>query len=81
MAGSHKEFEFLGRGPAATGSETGWRMRADLFAKCPQCDAMLSLDPAESASCPCKGLYKDADAGRFGSSFGDERIEVFRQHQ
>jgi len=56
-------------------------MRADLFAKCPQCDAMLSLDPAESASCPCKGLYKDADAGRFGSSFGDERIEVFRQHQ
>ena len=71
--------EFVGIGPRATGTGGGWRMRADLFAQCPGCGAMLSLDPAESASCPCGGLYKDADAGRFGSNSGDEHIRVYRQ--
>lgn len=54
-------------------------MRADLFAKCPRCGALVSLDPTQSANCPCGGFSKDADAGRFGSSFGDEAIEIFRR--
>jgi hypothetical protein len=74
-----ENYEFAGHGPSATGSGRGWSMRADLFAKCPRCGAMLSLDPAPSANCPCGSLYKDADAGRFGSSFGDEAIEIFRR--
>lgn len=40
---------------------------------------MLSLDPAESAACPCGGLYKDADACRSGSTSGDEVIRIYRQ--
>jgi len=74
-----ENYELVGHGPSATGSGLGWNMRADLVAKCPRCAGMLSLDPALSASCPCGDLYKDSDAGRFGSSFGDEAIEVFRR--
>jgi hypothetical protein len=74
-----ENYEFLGHGPSATGSGRGWNMRRGLFAKCPRCGAMLSLDPAQSANCPCGSLYKDADAARFGSSLGDEAIEIFRR--
>lgn len=54
-------------------------MRADLLAECPTCGAMLSLDPAQTASCPCGVLYKDADAGRFGCKLGDEHIRIYRR--
>jgi len=70
-------FELLGYGPAATGSEYGWRMRADLYAKCPRCSEMLTLDPAKSAGCSCGSLWLDAEAGRFGSSMGDAAIEIY----
>lgn len=53
-------------------------MRADLLAQCPACGAMLSLDPDETASCPCGTLHKDADASRFGSQLGDEQIRIYR---
>jgi hypothetical protein len=54
-------------------------MRPEFFAECPRCGDLLSLDPEETASCPCGGLVKDADAGRFGSTFGDESIAIYRQ--
>jgi len=72
--------ELLGYGPSATGGRAGWRMRADLFAKCPRCGDMVSLDPDETATCSCGSITKDADAGRFGSSVGDEGIAIYRQH-
>lgn len=37
------------------------------------------LDPGETVSCPCGSLVKDADAVRFGSTFGDESIAIYRQ--
>jgi hypothetical protein len=72
-------YELLGYGPSATGDDTGWRMRAALFAKCLRCGDMVSLDPDETAMCSCGSISKDADAGRFGSSFGDEGIAIYRQ--
>ena len=71
-------YVLLGHGPEATGSPAGWRMRADLFAECPQCGDLISLDPAESAACSCGSLFKDADAGRFGSDSGDAAIAIYR---
>lgn len=53
-------------------------MNPDLIAECPRCGDMMSLDPTETASCSCGGLHKDADAGRFGSTFSDETIRVYR---
>lgn len=72
-------YELLGHGPSATGPGTGWRMRADLFAKCVDCGDMLSLDPNETARCSCGSLSKDADTGRFGSIVGDGGIAIYRQ--
>lgn len=71
-------YVLLGWGPGATGTR-GWTMSPDLFARCPRCTDMLSLDPAETAGCSCGCLAKDADAGRFGSSDGDDAVAVYRK--
>jgi hypothetical protein len=71
-------YELLGHGPSATGPGPGCRMRADLSAKCLRCGDMVSLDPDETATFSCGGISKDADAGRFGSSVGDEGIAIYR---
>ena len=71
-------FVLLGYGPSATGSNSGWRMRADLFAMCPQCGDMVSLDPDITGTCSCGRLFKAADAGRFGSDLGDDSIAIYR---
>ena len=71
-------YELLGHGPSATGPGPGWRMRADLFAKCLLCGEMVSLDPDETATCSCGSISKDADAGRFSSSVGDG-LAIYRQ--
>lgn len=71
-------YELIGHGPDATGATAGWSMRADLFAKCPRCGDLLSLDPRETASCSCGAVHKDADAGRFSSTFGDDSIAIYR---
>ncbi len=54
-------------------------MRPELFAECPRCRELMALDPNETVSCPCGSLSKDADAGRFGSTLGDESIAIYRQ--
>ena len=72
-------FEMLGYGPTATGAGPGWSMSSTLFAQCPRCGDLMSLDPAETLSCRCGGLHKDADAGRFGSSDSDSAIAVFQR--
>ena len=75
-----ERYIYVGDGPTATGCgpHIGWSMGADLYARCPRCRAFMSLDPTMNATCPCGGLHKDADAGRFGSSFGDGEIEIYR---
>ena len=42
---------------------------------------MLRIWPDESEHCACGRLYKDVDAGRFGSADGDESIAVYRAEQ
>ncbi|WP_329482085.1 hypothetical protein OG555_07465 [Kribbella sp. NBC_01484] len=75
----HDGYVLLGHGPSATGSSGGWSMRPELFAECPRCRELMALDPNETVSCPCGSLSKDADAGRFGSTLGDESIAIYRQ--
>jgi hypothetical protein len=38
----------------------------------------MSADPSEFDACICGAMFKDADAGRFGSSLGDQEVEVYR---
>lgn len=68
------EFEFIRKGP-----DGGWRMSADLFAKCPECGYFMSLDPEKDEVCPCGNLRKDNGAGRFGAKTGDDSIEIYRK--
>jgi len=76
---AHDGYELIGHGPSATGAPTGWSMRPALLAECPRCRELLSLDPTETATCSCGALHKDSDAGRFGSTFGDDRIAIYRR--
>jgi hypothetical protein len=73
------DYRYLGNGPAATGSESGWRMDSELYARCVRCGSFVSLSPTESAQCTCGALNKDADSGRFGSSFGDDTIAAYQR--
>ncbi len=72
---------FLGNGPAATGGRTGWSMDADIVFRCVRCGELMTADPEVTATCRCGALHKDASAGRFGSVFGDDAIEVFRRSE
>ena len=72
------ELHYLGNGPAATGGERGWNMSRELYFRCVQCDYLMQADPSTYDDCFCGAMYKDADAGRFGSQFGDSQIEVYR---
>jgi hypothetical protein len=71
-------YEFVGWGPAATGSGVGWATRSDLFGRCNRCGDLLSLYPDKDQSCGCGALYKDVGAGRFGSADGDDSIAIYR---
>jgi hypothetical protein len=72
------DLDYRGNGPAATGGSDGWVMREDLYFRCTSCGYFMSADPSEYDACFCGRMYKDADAGRFGSSLGDDAIEVYR---
>lgn len=73
-----REFHQIGYGPSATsdGGE-GWRMSAELCLHCRECGYLMSADPATGDACFCGALYKDVDAGRVGSQFGDDAIAVY----
>lgn len=71
-------YEYVGKGPAATGGGPGWTMRPDLYARCVRCGDFMSLAPDEYGECRCGALHKDPDVGRLGSSFPDTAIEIYR---
>lgn len=71
-------FELVGHGPEATGGAHGWAMRPGLDAKCSRCGDYISLDPGTTEGCSCGALFKDNDAYRLGSRFGDEAIAIYR---
>ncbi len=72
-------YEYLGYGPFATGGGVGWHMHPELHARCVRCGDYVSLDPDEFGDCRCGAIHKDPDAGRFGSSLGDDQIEIYRR--
>lgn len=72
-------YEFLGWGPRATSSGSGWHLAEDYFGRCGRCGGLLRLWSDQSEQCPCGALCKDVDAGRFGSTDGDDRIAVYRK--
>ena len=72
-------YRFLGYGPRATSAGTGWHLAQDFFARCVACGGMLRLWDDQSEQCPCGRLYKDVEAGRFGSRDGDESIAIYRR--
>ncbi|MGI8469569.1 MAG: hypothetical protein ACR2N3_14070 [Pyrinomonadaceae bacterium] len=74
---AENDFTYLGNGPQAT-SGFGWVMSANLYFKCVGCEYMMSGDSRKSDNCFCGAMSKDVDYGRFGSRFGDEKIEVYR---
>lgn len=71
------QYRYLGNGCKATGTNAGWRMSQDLYFRCVGCGYMMNGDPNTTDSCTCLKLHKDGDAGRFGSSLGDDAIEVY----
>ena len=70
--------QYLGNGPAATGGGGVWHMSSELFARCIRCGDFVPLNPDEYVNCQRGALYMDRDAGRFGSSLGDNQIEIYR---
>ena len=74
----NNDLDYLGNGPGATGDSDGWAMSEGLYFKCSSCGYFMRADPTEYDACFCGRMNKDADAGRFGSSLGDNAIEVYR---
>jgi len=74
-----EKYTYLGNGCKATGADVGWRMSADLFFRCIDCGYLMSGDPHKDDSCLCGKLHKDSGYGRFGSTHGDNAIEVYKR--
>lgn len=69
-----KEYKYLRTGP-----DGGWKMSADIYAKCPECGYFMSLDPEKDDICPCGNMSKDSSMGRFGAKTGDNSIELYKK--
>ena len=81
---AQNDFVYIGNGPKATrptrGSGGGWFSLPGLYLKCVLCGYMMDLDPLKDDGCFCGALYKEAMAGRLGSTLRDEGIEVYQAH-
>ena len=73
------KFKYLGNGCKATGANMGWRMSEDLYFRCINCGYLMSGDMHQDDRCLCGKLTKDSGFGRFGSSYGDDAIEVYKR--
>jgi hypothetical protein len=65
-------FRHLQLGPPPT----GWPARPNLFYRCLNCGYITPSTPRDYDTCFCGAMSRDADAGRFGSDFGDGAIEM-----
>ncbi|MDH5447161.1 MAG: hypothetical protein OEY52_16550 [Gammaproteobacteria bacterium] len=72
-------YQFLGRGPEATGQNSGWERDDSLFFRCAECGSMMQSTTNESYSCDCGAMFVDVDYHRFGSNHGDKNIFVYRK--
>jgi hypothetical protein len=72
-------FDFLGRGPTATGASGGWQGASDIYYRCVSCGELMCSTLRGYFSCYCKAMHCDWDAGRFGSSYGDKNVLVYRK--
>ena len=70
-------YEFLGRGPEASGSSNGWERSDDLYFRCVKCGSIMSSLTSRNYSCDCGAMFVDADYHRLGSNYGDENILVY----
>jgi hypothetical protein len=61
---------YLGRG---TGGG-GWRRSKCFYYRCAQCGDMMRGDQNDYFNCECNAMHLDIDAGRFGSTCGDQNI-------
>src|SRR5579885_2538884 len=61
---------YLGRG---TGGG-GWSRSKCFYYRCAQCGDMMRGDQNDYFSCKCNAMHLDIDAGRFGSTYGDQNI-------
>jgi len=70
--------EYLGNGPQATGG-AGWSLGPEHLLRCIGCGDFITIPakgPSGQKACGCGALC--FDIGRFGSSFGDASVEVYR---
>jgi hypothetical protein len=58
---------------------TGWLRSPDLLYVCAECAATMRADAIDPFACRCGAMSLDADAGRFGSKFGDDAILTYRR--
>jgi hypothetical protein len=71
------EFLFLRNGPP-WGETLGWPSLAGLFYRCSRCGYYMKASDNCYDTCYCGAMHRDVDAGRFGSTFGDDAIESVR---
>ncbi len=67
-----RRFKIRCYGPPAN----GWPRTPDLFYRCLSCGYIMPAADKTYDTCFCTAMSRDPDAGRFGSNFGDQAIEV-----
>jgi hypothetical protein len=74
-----EDLEFLGYGPAATGSSGGWNFKKEIYLRCGNCGSIMHpWSVKETFGCTCGCIFLDIDAGRFSAQEGDDSVEVYR---
>lgn len=72
---------FLGRGPSATGPVQGWGKADGIYFRCANCSDLMWARQNDYLQCQCRSMHLDIDYLRFGSTFGDDNILVYRKEQ
>jgi len=69
------DYEYIGRGPGST----GWSRSSSIAYRCVKCGTLMPADYDDYFNCNCGAMRLDIDYGRFGSTFGDNNILVYRK--
>jgi len=73
-------FVYKGRGPNATGNNSSWNRKNELYFVCANCGSMMHSKTNSYFTCECGAMHYDLDAFRFGSKYGDENILVYEKN-